>query len=75
MRNDRKTYLYYPRVQIESPVVKQLEKTDKMIGRIATCIGVLGIGGYFLCKKVKELSDAVARLSKDCKKMKEETEK
>lgn len=75
MRNDRKNYAYYPRVRMESPIIDQIEKTNKLVGKIGVCVGVLGIGGYFLYKKVQSLTEYVRDLAKECKKTKEETEK
>ena len=63
----RKTYCYQP-VYRDAEVKKMMDTTNVAIGKIGACIGVLGVCGYFLYKKVNELS-------KEVKKLKEETGK
>ena len=63
MRPERKTYGYCPR-----SIHQELDITNKAIGKIGVCVGLLIAGGYFLYKKVDNLS-------KEVKKMKEETGK
>ena len=63
MRPERRTYSYCPR-----SVRHDLDTTNKVLGKVCVCVGLLGAGGYFLYKKVKDLSEEV-------KKLKEETGK
>ena len=68
MSTERKVCGYYIPIRRESEMQKTLDINSKAIGKIGFCIGILGVGGYFLYKKVNDLS-------KEVKKMKEEMRK
>lgn len=67
MKTERRVYGYYP-VRREPEVYHMIETTNKTITKIGFCVGLLGVAGYALYKKVNSLA-------KDVKKMKEETGK
>lgn len=63
MLNQRQVYRYQV-VRYDPEIVNTINSIGKTLGKMGVCIGVLGVGGYFLAKKVNELS-------KDVKKLKE----
>lgn len=70
---NRKPYGYYPARYREPQVYREIDSTNKNVSRVAFGVGMLAVGGYFLCKKVKDLN---ARLSKlESGRKKDETER
>ena len=68
MNSNRKVYGYYLPIRRDQELAKALETNNKMLGRVGVGIAVLGLGGYYLYRKLNELS-------KEVKKIKEETGK
>ena len=61
MSRERRIYGYYPPVRRDPDIYRALDNTNKNLGRIGFCVGLLGAGGYFLYKKVKNLSAEVKK--------------
>lgn len=65
MYNERKSFGYPPAaIRRDSEMYRMIETTNRNVGKIGFCVGILTVGGYFLYKKVKELS-------RECEKLKE----
>ena len=61
MKNNR-VYGYYPPVRRESYIYKAVDDTNKTLSRLGFAVGALGIGGYFLYKKLDNLAKDVKKL-------------
>lgn len=67
--NPNRNYYGYSLPVCRDPYLCRIEdKTNRNLGRAGFCLGLLTLGGYMLYRKVNELS-------KEVKKMKEETGK
>lgn len=53
---------YYPPVRKEPYIYKAMDDTNKTLSRLGFAVGALGIGGYFLYKKLDSLSKEVKKL-------------
>ena len=53
---------YYPLVRKEPYIYKAMDDTNKTLSRLGFAVGALGIGGYFLYKKLDNLSKEVKKL-------------
>ena len=64
MYTRQKAYRYYP-IQRDPEVFKMIEKNNKSIYKIGFFMGLLGVGGYFLYKKVNELSKEMTKMKEE----------
>lgn len=64
MNANRRTFGYPPVIKSDPELYRIMDSTNKNVGRIGFCIGLLAVGGYYLHRKVKELS-------RECEKLKE----
>ena len=67
MYGGRKMYGYYP-IRRDQEVIKMVETSNKTIGKVGFCIGLLSVGGYYLYKKVNELSRELKKLKEEMRK-------
>lgn len=65
MKMERRVYGYYPVHGVSDEIRRDVESMGKIVSKIGFCVGILTAGGYYLYKKVNNLT-------KDVKKMKEE---
>jgi len=64
MYDNRKSFGYPPIIRRDPEVYRMIEGTNRNMGRMGFCVALLTLGGYFLYKKVNNLS-------KECEKLKE----
>ena len=64
MDANRKTFGYPTVIRNDPELYRIINDTNKNIGKIGFCIALLAAGGYYLHRKVKELS-------RECEKLKE----
>ena len=62
--DNRKTFGYPPIIRRDPEIYRMMEGTNRNMGRMGFCVALLALGGYFLYKKVNNLS-------KECEKLKE----
>lgn len=60
--NKNRVYGYYPPVRKEPYIYKAMDDTNKTLSRLGFAVGALGIGGYFLYKKLDNLTKEVKKL-------------
>ena len=60
--NKNRVYGYYPPVRREPYIYKTMDDANKMLNRLGFSICALGVGGYFLYKKLDNLSKEVKKL-------------
>lgn len=61
MKNNR-VYGYYPPSRKEPYLYRAMEENSRTLGRLGFAVGALGIGGYFLYKKLDGLAKEVKKL-------------
>lgn len=70
MYKGRKIYGYYSPIGGETAIMKVIDSTNKSVERIGFCLGLMGIAGIFLYKKVKDLSTTITSLKREVNKFK-----
>lgn len=61
-KNKEASYRYNTLINQRYEINKKIDDINKTVSRIGFCIGLLGVGGYFLYKKINNLSTEVKNL-------------